>query len=140
MVVPFGRTVWLDDLVGVVMKDGKPFKLHGVMVDVTGRREAESRLNIQKELLEWIATGVPLKESLAALALAIEKHLGDLRCSILLADENGLRLSHGAAPSLPEAYWRAIDGVAIGDSMGSCGTAAFRRELIVVEDISEDPL
>ena len=107
---------------------------------VIAREKAESRLIIQKELLELIATGVPLKESLAALALTIEKHLGDLSCSILLADENGLRLHHGAAPSLPEAYWRAIDGVAIGDSVGSCGTAAFRRELIVVEDICEDPL
>jgi diguanylate cyclase (GGDEF)-like protein len=60
--------------------------------------------------------------------------------SILLLDENGSRLRLGAAPSLPEAYSQAIDGVAIGPGVGSCGTAAYRREAVVVADISRDPL
>ncbi|MFX8797546.1 GAF domain-containing protein, partial [Acinetobacter baumannii] len=46
----------------------------------------------------------------------------------------------GAAPSLPEAYNQAIHGVAIGPKVGSCGTAAFTRQRVVVEDIATDPL
>ncbi|MDP1534242.1 MAG: ATP-binding protein, partial [Rubrivivax sp.] len=58
----------------------------------------------------------------------------------LLLDDDGLRLRHGAAPSLPEAYNQAIDGGAIGPAAGSCGTAAFRGERVVVDDIASDPL
>ena len=58
--------------------------------------------------------------------------------SILLLDGN--RLMHGGAPSLPKAYTDAIDGVSIGPSVGSCGTAAYRGEQVIVEDIATDPL
>jgi len=61
-------------------------------------------------------------------------------CSILLLDEDGKTLRYGAAPSLPESYNRAIDGLTIGPSVGSCGTAAYRKEIVVVKDIATDPL
>lgn len=61
-------------------------------------------------------------------------------CSVLLLDADGVHLRHGAGPSLPAAYNLAIDGVAIGPEVGSCGTAAFRREPVIVEDIENDPL
>ena len=61
-------------------------------------------------------------------------------CSILLLDPDGLHVRHGAAPSLPRAFVEAIDGQPIGPSAGSCGTAAFRREPVVVEDIATDSL
>src|SRR5690606_30030306 len=50
------------------------------------------------------------------------------------------QLLHGAAPSLPPAYSAALDGLPYGPSAGSCGTAAFRRERVVVTDIATDPL
>jgi GAF domain-containing protein len=60
-------------------------------------------------------------------------------CSILLLDDEG-RLRYGAAPSLPPDYNRAADGIPIGPRMGSCGTAAYRRETVIVSDIASDPL
>jgi two-component sensor histidine kinase len=60
--------------------------------------------------------------------------------SILILDEDGKHLRHGAAPSLPAAYNSAIDGVEIGPQVGSCGTAAFRKEPVFVSDIETDPL
>lgn len=60
--------------------------------------------------------------------------------SILLLDEDGIHLRHGAAPSLPAAYNAAIDGAEIGPSVGSCGTAAFTAEPVFVSDIDTDPL
>jgi PAS domain S-box-containing protein len=49
-------------------------------------------------------------------------------------------LRHGAAPNLPKAYTDAIDGLAIGHSVGSCGSAAYRAEQVIVSDIATDPL
>jgi diguanylate cyclase (GGDEF)-like protein/PAS domain S-box-containing protein len=59
---------------------------------------------------------------------------------VLLLDSDGAHLRHGAGPSLPGHYREAIDGVAIGPSVGSCGTAAYRREQVIVSDIATDPL
>ena len=60
--------------------------------------------------------------------------------SVLLLDESGEHLLHGAAPSLPEAYCDAIHGIEIGAEVGSCGTAAFVGHSIYVTDIATDPL
>jgi GAF domain-containing protein len=65
---------------------------------------------------------------------------GEILTSILLLDESGRRLVHGAAPSLPQSYCDAIDGTEIGPEAGSCGTAAFVGHSIYVTDISTDPL
>src|SRR6202007_2448701 len=55
-------------------------------------------------------------------------------------DPNTNRLRHGAGPSLPTKYAEAIDGAVIGPSVGSCGTAAYRAEPVIVSDIATDPL
>jgi PAS domain S-box-containing protein len=94
----------------------------------------------QNHVLELIAHNTPLSETLDALVRVIEKLSPDMLGSILLLDPDGLRVRHGAAPSLPETYNRAIDGEPIGPKAGSCGTAAFRREPVIVEDIATDPL
>jgi GAF domain-containing protein len=94
----------------------------------------------QRSLLELIAKGTPLPEALDALSRFIEAHAEGALASILLLDREGVRLRHGAAPSLPTSYTRAIDGVAIGPDVGSCGTAAFRGRRVVVTDIRTDPL
>jgi two-component system, NarL family, sensor kinase len=61
-------------------------------------------------------------------------------CSILLLDEDGVHARHGAAPSLPDCYVKAIDGSPIGPQAGSCGTAMYRGRPVIVADILEDPL
>ncbi|MEO6603577.1 MAG: EAL domain-containing protein [Polyangiaceae bacterium] len=91
-------------------------------------------------MLELIATGSPLRESLDALVLFLEQDSPEMLCSILILDEGEEYLRHGSAPSLPEAYSRAVDGAAIGPCAGSCGTAAYRGEQVVVADIETDPL
>ena len=114
--------------------------LTGVTRDITARKRAELLIEEQSLVLEMIAMNAPLEEVLDRLVRLMEAQLEGVRGSILLLDESGSRLRHGAAPSLPEAYCKAIDGVAIGPGAGSCGTAAHRREAVVVADISCDPL
>jgi GAF domain-containing protein len=93
----------------------------------------------EKRVIEMIADGAALPEVLDALSRTIEEQAGEVICSILLLD-TGRTLVQGAAPSLPEEYNRAIDGIAIGPNVGSCGTAAYRKEAVVVSDIASDPL
>jgi len=72
---------------------------------------------------------------------AVDQHFdGELISSILLLSPDGKRLSHGAAPNLPQTYREAIDGSEIGPRAGSCGTAAFFGRPVYVTDIEADPL
>jgi PAS domain S-box-containing protein len=79
-----------------------------------------------------------LRGSLDALIRLIEKVSPGMRGSVLLLE--GTTLHHGAAPHLPTLYCRAIDGASIGPVAGSCGTAAYRGERVIVRDIATDPL
>jgi two-component system, cell cycle sensor histidine kinase and response regulator CckA len=102
-------------------------------------RVNEALLETQNHVLELIARDVPLHQTLTVLLQSIEAQTPDTLSSILLLDPDGIHIRHGAAPSLPEAYVRAIDGAAIGPSVGSCGTAAYHGESVITEDITTDP-
>jgi PAS domain S-box-containing protein len=121
--------------------EGRVMRWLGTNTDITERRWTEALLAGQRNALELIAQGMPASKVLGELCRTVEDLADDgLLASILLLDEDGVHLRHAAAPSLPEAYNRAIDGTAIGPSVGSCGTAAFRGEQVVVSDIATDPL
>ncbi|KPN89889.1 EAL domain-containing protein [Pseudomonas nunensis] len=94
----------------------------------------------QGHVLELIARSTELSEVLDSLAHLVESQLEGMMVSILVLDEDGKHLLHGAAPSLPQAYNQLIDGIAIGPKVGSCGTAVYRREPVIVTDIEQDPL
>ena len=83
------------------------------------------------------ALGPTLELLLAAVEVQFE---GQMLASILVLDEDGEHLRHGAAPSLPRDYCAAIDGVKIGPKVGSCGTAAYLGHPVYVTDIAKDPL
>lgn len=128
----FCRNVPLHD------ESGKLVKWYGTGVDIDDRKRAESLLSGEKRILEMVAKGEPLAAILDALCRLVEEQASDVLASILLVD--GDRLRHGAAPSLPKAYTAAIDGGLIGPTSGSCGTAAYRGEQVIVEDIANDIL
>lgn len=112
----------------------------GVSRDITERKLADTLRDGQARILEMIATSASLGDVLEQLVHLIESQFKGIAGSVLLLDESGTHLRHGAAPSLPEAYNKAVDGITIGPRAGSCGTAAHRREQVVVADIATDPL
>ena len=112
----------------------------GTVMDVTERKRAEALRDGERRILEIIARDSPLEEILEKLVRVVEAQFAGLLCSVLLLDEDGQHVRHGAAPSLPEPYSKAIDGLCIGPKAGSCGTAMHRREPVVVTDILQDPL
>lgn len=98
-------------------------------------------VSAQLDVLASIIAGHSLCDALDALLRAVESVSRDgMLGSVLLLDDDGLHLRHCAAPSLPQFYVDAVDGLTIGPSAGSCGTAAYRRQQIIVEDVLVDPL
>jgi len=128
------RVAPLRDEHGVVVR------WYGTSTDIEDRKCAERLLAGEKLLLEMIARGNPLAPILDALCRLTEELTHGALSSILLLDAKTGQLRHGAAPSLPAAYSAAIDGALIGPAVGSCGTAAYRGEPVVVADIAIDPL
>ena len=112
----------------------------GTAIDVTERKRGEALRDGESRVLEMIARDAPLEKILENLVLVVEAQFAGLLCSILLLDEDGQHVRHGAAPNLPQPYVKAINGLRIGPKAGSCGTAMYRREPVVVTDILQDPL
>ncbi len=126
--------------------NGRPLReasgeiMGGVIVcrDITEAKEEEFFRAGQSRVLELIAADAPLSEILTNLVLLMEGQAEGLRCSVLLL--NGIHVQHGAAPNLPEVYVKAVDGAPIGPRAGSCGTAMYTRQPVVVTDVLTDPL
>src|SRR5271166_6317399 len=95
---------------------------------------------LDDRILALIMGQSPLPKILEALCSDLEQHHPGMLCSVVLLDADEVTLRSGAAPSLPREYSQAIDGVKIGPSAGSCGTALYRRQPVVVSDIANDPL
>ena len=129
----------------VCTPEGRPVRLLGVARDITEHKHAEERLQQQVEMerrvLGQISAGVSLADVLDEVVRAVEQSSDvGMMVAISILDKQGKHLLHGAAPSLPQAYNDAVHGGAIGPAAGSCGTAAFRGQPVIVTDIDEDPL
>ncbi|HYD79587.1 MAG TPA: EAL domain-containing protein [Paucimonas sp.] len=108
--------------------------------DISDRKLAEALRVGQNRVLEMIAADAPLPDILGSLAQMIELQSEGMLCSIVLLDEDGTHVLHGAAPSLPQDFVDAIDGEVVDPRGGSCGNALFRGEQVVITDIQSDPL
>lgn len=103
------------------------------------REMIHQREQARSHILELLAKGAPLKEILTAIIQSVEVQDKSCLCSILLMHKDGKHLSVGAAPSLPDFYATAIDGLAIGANVGSCGTTAYTGKRTIVGDILSHP-
>jgi PAS domain S-box-containing protein len=130
------------DTVGEAARDaeGRVVGLIGTCRDVTERTRARKLQAAEQRILEMIASDTSLDDIMVTLLKAIEEHSPPTIASIVLLSADGKHLKDGAAPGLPEAYRRAIDGAPIGPAAGSCGTAMFLKQAVVVTDIETDPL
>lgn len=108
-------------------------------LSIHARNKAEQREHIRTRLLELIAKDVPLQDILQTIVRNVEEHHPHMLCSILLLDQESKHLLTGAAPSLPDFYNKAVHDLEIGMGVGSCGTAAFTGERVIVEDIQTHP-
>ena len=104
-------------------------------------KENDSEFKAEQQRIEsMIHDGAPLSDILSNLVLLIEAQVPEMLGSILLLSDDGNHVKHAVAPSLPLNYIKVIDGAPIGPKNGSCGTAMWRGEPVIVTDISTDPL
>jgi PAS domain S-box-containing protein len=106
----------------------------------TSQNLSISLSSLDDRILAMIMGQTPLPRILDALCADIEQHNAGMLCSVLLVDAAGVILRTGAAPSLPQEYVQATDWLKIGPCAGSCGTAVYRKQPVVVSDIATDPL
>lgn len=95
--------------------------------------------NYHREVLQLLTSDQALQQSLSDLVLIIEREVQGMFGSVLLVSEDQQRLVEGAAPNLPAFYNEAINGIAIGENVGSCGAAAFAGKRVIVDDITTHP-
>ena len=119
--------------------EGKLIGTLGISHDITKRKQLEKYEKFRSSTLELLAKNIPLPSVLEAIVRGVELLHANFMCSILLLDKEGKHLVDGVAPSLPTFYNQAINGVEIGVGVGSCGTAAFLGQRVVVNDIASHP-
>jgi PAS domain S-box-containing protein len=135
-----GEAFWVElDMVPIA--DDSGWYTHWVSVehDITERRRGETRDANRDQVMALIAAGAPLAGVLGAIVQGIEAVQPGMLCSVLLLDAQGSRLLRGAAPSLPEFFNQAVDGMAIGPMAGACGTAAYTGQRVIAADVRIDP-
>lgn len=132
-----GRRYWVNAVSHAVLGlDGRLLNTVTVLTDITRVKMHEV---LQHRVLEAMARDQPLADVLDLVCREVERIAPEVTATILEVDEQGL-LHPLAAPSLPPDYSQALNGLAIGPQAGSCGTAAFRKEAVLVSDIASDPL
>jgi diguanylate cyclase (GGDEF)-like protein/PAS domain S-box-containing protein len=136
-----GGYKWILDRGLTVSRDsvGSPLRLIGLHTDITERKLQEEYKDLRNRILEMLASGETMETTLRSIISGIEKMYPEMLCSILLVDCDHKRLVNGIAPSLPNFYLDAINGLPIGIDQAACGTAAFTGERVIVEDISTHP-
>ncbi len=124
---------WGEDTVALLKIVG------GIIVNALEHKRAQAIRAGQRQFLELLATGGDFSETLHSLVRLIEGQWPGMLGLVLLLDEDGRHLHIGASVSLPQDYIQSIEGLEIGPMVGSCGTACYRRERVIVEDTATDP-
>ncbi len=122
-----------DDLGGII-------RWYGANTDIEERKRAESLLAAEKRTLEMLAGGARLADILENLCDTIDAQAGNIISAVMLMDTDGLRLWPAAGRRVPKGWVEAISPLTIGPCIGSCGTAASRKQRVTVSDIATDPL
>jgi diguanylate cyclase (GGDEF)-like protein/PAS domain S-box-containing protein len=136
-----GHWRWIDDHSWVELDDkGQTRQVHSVLVDITVRKQLELVADIERRILERLVLNTPLAEVLALLIEGYEQMLPGMTGSILKLDPIHQTLHPASACRLPASYLQAIDGLAIGPKVGSCGTAAYHGKTVIVSNIACDEL
>jgi len=136
-----GQIRWLSER-GKPQLDADGLELHrkGIVIDITERKRLKAVRDLESNVLQAVTSSQPLNAILEKVVLDIEALIPDAMASVLLLDSSSKTISESVAPNLPNAYSQAIVGEPIGPKAGSCGTAAFLKQTVIVSDIAHDPL
>ncbi|MDR9405246.1 MAG: PAS domain S-box protein, partial [Halothece sp. Uz-M2-17] len=111
-----------------------------IVSDINDRAWNQLQLKEQTVILEAIATHQPLSKILKQLIRTVETLIPNRIGSFLLYNPKDNCLGSGEAINLPQEYLEALEGLPLGPNVGCCGTAAYRKEPVIVSNIATDPL
>lgn len=132
-----GQRIWCDFTINPVFdQQGQLINVVTVLTDITHTKMHEV---LQNHMLTAMVSEEPLESLMEIACKEVERIAPEVTASILRVSSDGL-LHPLAGPSLPASYCQALEGVPIGPCVGSCGTAAYRGEPVLVSDIASDPL
>ncbi len=138
---PDGEIRWLHAYIHPThIVEGVAQLFEGYLVDISDRKRADIRHEVNRAVLQSLSTRDTLETTLDIVTRAVEAQCPGVLCAILLVDDSAQFLRYGSAPSLSESFCLATQGMAITSDSGCCGAAVYRRERVVVEDIATDPL
>jgi PAS domain S-box-containing protein len=119
---------------------GEIIRWYGANTDIEDRKRAEALLAAEKRTLEMIASGARVADILEDLCDTIDAQDRHIISAVMLMDPDCMRLWPVAGPRLPKPWIEAITPLEIGPGIGSCGSAAFLKQRVIVSDIATDPL
>src|SRR6266849_5372626 len=119
---------------------GNIVKWYGANTDIEDRKRAEALLAAEKQTLEMIASGACLADILERLCETIDAQASNIKSAVMLMDVDCMHLRHAAGPRVPKGWIDAITPLKIGPAIGSCGSAAFLKQRVIVSDIATDRL
>ena len=132
-----GKPLWVSVMANSVFDDrGTLVNIVDVLTDITPTKVHEV---LQRRVLQAMVNEASVVEVMNMVCREVERLAPEVAASVLRVDDTG-HLRPLAAPSMPEAYSNALDGVKIGPQVGACGTSAFLGRPVIVPDIATDPL
>ncbi|AZS77513.1 EAL domain-containing protein [Achromobacter spanius] len=132
-----GKPLWVSVMANSVFDDrGTLVNIVDVLTDITPTKVHEV---LQRRVLQAMVNEASVVEVMNMVCREVERLAPEVAATVLRVDDTG-HLRHLAAPSMPDAYSNALDGVKIGPQVGACGTSAFLGRPVIVPDIATDPL
>ena len=135
-----GEIRWVEERT-IIRRDenGKAQYYEGIILDITQRKFSEIRIESRNRVLEALASGSSLEELLTLLVKTTENMMPGAISFVMLLDKEKKHIANTISPLLPDFYKKAIEGLFIGEGIGSCGTAAYTGKRVIVENIMEHP-
>ena len=131
-----GEEIWISANIQTFRnRRGQIKYLFALLSDITETKQLRS---LQQLIMNALADEIPITDIADQLCRRVEEIAPDVVSSLLHVDAGGLIHPLGG-PSLPEDYSRALDGVAIGPDVGSCGSSAYYGKAVLAMDIDTDP-
>ena len=112
--------------------------LTGSLHDIHDRHQGQQLQQARNAVLDDLLARRPLVQILGGISQHLQNLNPHMQVSIMLLDERQC-LHLVAAPSLPEPYRQAIDGLPAQLELGSCGHAACSGELVIAENLDTHP-
>ncbi len=135
-----GETRCIDDRTIIRRDEAGNIKYYeGIILDISQRKLSETIIDCRNQVLESLASGATLDEVLLHLVTSTEKIVPGTISFVMLLDKEKKHLVHAISPHLPHFYKKAIEGLPIGEGIGSCSTAVHTGKRVIVEDIMGHP-